>query len=149
MLKPNFLSFKVTREINHQAKKNAREINLPLKVADDSAAGFKSQFKVMENKLKSPKKNKSKMSIHKNTNYRISSNGSYISSDRDLDSKMHARDGSASESCSNFSFLYKKGVTATEFHEDVKKHRPLFIKSMRKINPKLRFYYGPYERHKV
>ena len=41
--------------------------------------------------------------------------------------------------------MYKKGVTANEFKEDVKMHFPMFVKSYRKINKKVQYYFGPYE----
>jgi hypothetical protein len=50
-----------------------------------------------------------------------------------------------SEQSSVFSFMRKKGVTANEFKEDIKKHKPMFVKSLKKIDKKMKFYYGPYE----
>ena len=41
-----------------------------------------------------------------------------------------------------------KAVTATEFKEDIKNHFPLFVKSFKKINPKVEYYFGPYDKEK-
>lgn len=54
-----------------------------------------------------------------------------------------------SSTTSDVSILFKKGVMAANFREDVKMHRPFFVKSLKKIGPKIKYYFGPYEQKGV